>query len=86
MGNDIPRAKLLASKILLLAIFPRGTLDDSQPAQIALINTPIAKFGDGRMVKFLDIGPKLLETGGTLPGASCPICFTQRRRLSSLSR
>ena len=60
------RAKLPDSKILLLAIFPRGTLDDPQRAQVALINTVIAKLDDGKMVKFLDIGPKFLEADGTL--------------------
>jgi lysophospholipase L1-like esterase len=60
------RVKLPDSKILLLAIFPRGTLDDPQRAQVALINTVIAKLDDGRMVKFLDINPKFLEADGTL--------------------
>jgi lysophospholipase L1-like esterase len=60
------RAKLPDSKILLLAIFPRGTLDNPQRAQVALINTVIAKLDDGRMVKFLDISPKFLEADGTL--------------------
>ena len=54
--NEI-RVRLPDSKILLLAIFPRGTLDDPQRAQVALINTLIAKLDDGKMVKFLDIGP-----------------------------
>ena len=69
--NDI-RARLPDSKILLLAIFPRGTLDDPQRAQVALINTLIAKLDDGRMVKFLDIGPKFLEFDGTLPRSIMP--------------
>jgi lysophospholipase L1-like esterase len=60
------RAKLPDSKILLLAIFPRGTLDDLQRAQVALINTVIARLDDGRRVKFLDIDPKFLEADGTL--------------------
>ena len=64
--NDI-RDKLPDSKILLLAIFPRGTLDDSQRAQVALINTVLAKLDDGKMVRFLDIGSKFLEANGTLP-------------------
>jgi len=69
--NDI-RAKLPDSKILLLAIFPRGTLDDPQRAQVALINTLIAKLDDGKTVKFLDIGPKFLEFDGTLPKSIMP--------------
>jgi lysophospholipase L1-like esterase len=69
--NDI-RARLPDSKILLLAIFPRGKLDDPQHAQVALINTLIARLDDGRMVKFLDIGPKFLEGDGTLPRSIMP--------------
>jgi lysophospholipase L1-like esterase len=63
--NDF-RAKLPDTKILLLGIFPRGTLDDPQRAQVALINTVIAKLDGGKMVRFLDIGPKFLEADGTL--------------------
>ena len=66
------RVKLPDSKILLLAIFPRGTLDNPQRAQVALINTVIAKLDDGRMVKFLDIGPEFLEADGTLPKSIMP--------------
>jgi lysophospholipase L1-like esterase len=60
------RARLPDSKILLLGIFPRGTLDDPQRAEVALINTVIAKLDDGKMVRFLDISPKFLESDGTL--------------------
>jgi lysophospholipase L1-like esterase len=66
------RAKLPDSKILLLAIFSRGTLDDPQRAQVALINTVIAKLDDGRMVKYLDINQKFLEADGTLPRSVMP--------------
>jgi lysophospholipase L1-like esterase len=69
--NDI-RAKLPDSKILLLAIFPRGTLNDPQRAQVALINTLIAKLDDGKTVKSLDIGPKFQEFDGTLPKSLMP--------------
>jgi lysophospholipase L1-like esterase len=66
------RAKLPDSKILLLGIFPRGILDDPQRAQVAVVNTVIAKLDDGKMVKFLDIGPKFLEADGTLPRSIMP--------------
>ena len=66
------RAKLPDSRILLLAIFPRGTLDDPQRAQVALINTVIAKLDDGKMVKFLDIGPKFLDASGNVPKSIMP--------------
>jgi len=58
------RAKLPDSKILLLAIFPRSTLDNPQRAQVALINTVIAKLDDGKTVRYLDIGPKFLGADG----------------------
>ena len=66
------RAKLPDTKILLLAIFPRGNFDDPQRAQVALINTVIAKLDDGKMVRFLDIGSKFLTTDGTLPKTIMP--------------
>ena len=69
--NDI-RSKLPDSKILLLGIFPRGELDDPQRAQVALINTVIAKLADGKTVRFLDIGSNFLEMDGTLPCSVMP--------------
>ena len=66
------RARLPDSKILLLAIFPRGTLDDPQRAQVALVNTVIAKLDDGKMVRYLDIDPNFLESDGTLPKSIMP--------------
>ncbi len=66
------RAKLPDTRILLLGIFPRGTLDDPQRAQVALINTVIAKLDDGRMVRYLDIAPKFLAADGTLPRTIMP--------------
>ena len=60
------RTKLPDSKILLLGIFPRG--ENGQPIrdQLKEINAQLAKLDDGKMVKFLDIGDKFLETDGTL--------------------
>jgi lysophospholipase L1-like esterase len=69
--NEI-RVKLPDSKILLLAIFPRGNLDDPQRAQVALVNTVIAKLDDGKRVRFLDIGSNFLEADGTLPRSLMP--------------
>ena len=81
------RAKLPDSKILLLAIFPRGTLDNPQRAQIALINTVIAKLDDGKMVKFLDIDSKFLEADGTLSqNHHAGFAASQRTGLPNLGR
>ena len=66
------RAKLPDTKILLLGIFPRGTLDNPQRAEVALINTVISKLDDGDKVRFLDIGSKFLEADGTLPQSVMP--------------
>jgi lysophospholipase L1-like esterase len=66
------REKLPDTKILLLAIFPRGALDDPQRAQVALVNTVIAKLADGHKVRFLDIDPQFLAADGTLPTAIMP--------------
>lgn len=66
------RSKLPATKILLLAIFPRGVKDAPQRAQIAEINSAIAKLDDGKMIRFLDIGQKFLTSDGTLPKEIMP--------------
>lgn len=61
--------KLPKTKVLLLAIFPR----DAKPAtpnrkRIAEINVELAKLDDGgKMVKYLDIGPKFLDAEGNIP-------------------
>ena len=67
------RMRLPDSKILLLAIFPRGNkIDDFQRGEVAVINTVLAKLDDGKMVKFLDIGANFLEADGTLPRSIMP--------------
>jgi lysophospholipase L1-like esterase len=66
------RAKLPTTKILLLGVFPRGNFDNEQRAQVALVNTVIAKLDDGKTVKYLDIGSQFLTADGTLPKAIMP--------------
>lgn len=60
------REKLPESKILLLAIFPRGEPGDPQREQIKEINQSLARLDDGKMINYLDIGPKFLRPDGTL--------------------
>lgn len=61
------RAKLPKTKILVLAIFPRGaTVDDVKRKVNIGANRSIAKLADGEMVHFLDIGDKFLNDDGTL--------------------
>jgi lysophospholipase L1-like esterase len=60
------RAKSPASKILLLAIFPRNTPGDKpeQTDKIKRVNARIAKLDDGKTVRFLNINDKFLGADG----------------------
>ncbi|MHC4533631.1 MAG: platelet-activating factor acetylhydrolase IB subunit [Planctomycetota bacterium] len=55
------RAKLPRTKILLLAVFPRAEKPCPQREKIAKANKIASKIADGRMIHYLDIGPKFLE-------------------------
>jgi len=61
------------TKILLLAVFPRGVKPNAQREKIADVNKIIAKLDDqGKSVKFLDIGSKFLKEDGMLPKEIMP--------------
>jgi lysophospholipase L1-like esterase len=60
------RARLPDSKILLFGIFPRGEKTDPVREQVKAVNAGLAKLDDGKTVKFMDIGSKLLAPDGTL--------------------
>jgi lysophospholipase L1-like esterase len=60
------RTRLPDGKVLLIGIFPRGQKDDPVREQVREVNLQLARLDDGKMVKFLDVGPKLLESDGTL--------------------
>jgi lysophospholipase L1-like esterase len=66
------RAKLPESKLLLLAVFPRGNVDAPARAQIKEINAALAKLDDGKMIKFLDIGKVFLAEDGSIPKTIMP--------------
>ena len=57
------------TKVLLLAVFPRGEKPGTPIREkIANINKIIAKLDDGgKTVKYMDIGDKFLKPDGTLP-------------------
>jgi beta-glucosidase len=64
---DEIRLRLPTTKILLLAIFPRGArADDAKRAVNTRINARISAFADGRSVYFLDIGAALTNADGSL--------------------
>jgi lysophospholipase L1-like esterase len=55
-----------ATKILLLAIFPRGQKPDATRAKVDEVNRLIAKLDERYYVTFLDIGAKFLEPDGSI--------------------
>jgi len=61
------REKSPATKVLLLAVFPRAPKADAAVrAKIATINSIVAKLDDGNAVRYLDIGKKFLGEDGSL--------------------
>jgi lysophospholipase L1-like esterase len=61
------REKLPDTKILILGTFPRGAdATDAKRMVNQGANEIVAKLADGKMVEYLDIGPKFLNEDGTL--------------------
>jgi beta-glucosidase len=61
------RAKLPETKVLILAIFPRGTDDKDARRQVNMkTNEIVAKLADDKAVFYLDVGPKFLQEDRTL--------------------
>lgn len=70
---EIIRNKQPQTKILLLAVFPRGEKPDVDPkspkaarVKIKQINAIISKLDDGKNIFFLDIGEKFMQPDGTI--------------------
>ncbi|MCR2808056.1 GDSL-type esterase/lipase family protein [Paenibacillus soyae] len=61
------------AKIIIMAVFPREQYPDHpRRAIIAEINTYYAELARERQYHFVDIGPKLLESNGTLSEKTAP--------------
>jgi beta-glucosidase len=61
------RSSLPATKVLVLAIFPRGPNPEFPSRKVnEAANERIAKLADGKNVFYLDIGKKFLKEDGTL--------------------
>ena len=59
---DALRRKLPAAKVLLLGLFPRGALPGAEMrAPIVAVNAQLARLDDGKAVRFLDLGSKLMN-------------------------
>jgi beta-glucosidase len=66
------RMKLPETKILLLAVFPRGEMFNDQRGNILQVNQVIRKLHDGEHVHFLDIGYRFIDKDGMIPRAIMP--------------
>lgn len=62
---DLCRAKAPAATIVLTAIFPRNDGGDVGPT-IDRINANIAKFADGKTIRFINVNSRLADSHGTL--------------------
>src|SRR5262245_17734592 len=63
------REKLPETKVLLLAIFPRSDKpaeNEQMKEKIAKANQIAASLADNKMIYFMDIGPKFLDTEGNI--------------------
>jgi lysophospholipase L1-like esterase len=83
---ELIRAKMPTTKVLLLAIFPRGARKDKggkitdaaitdaakRTEVINAVNAELAKLDDGTNVRFLDIAPVFYGQDGKIPFALMP--------------
>lgn len=69
---DKLRAEKPDTKILLLAIFPRGAQFNDQRGAIAQVNQVLQKMHDGAKIHYLDIGHRFLAEDGSLPKSLMP--------------
>jgi beta-glucosidase len=60
------RAKLPETKILLLAVFPRGENPGPAREKLAEVNDKISSLADDKMVVYLDIGKKFVSDEGSI--------------------
>src|SRR6266705_385617 len=66
------RARQPDTKILLLGIFPRGKTFSLQRGKILQVNEALAKLDDGSHIFYLDIGPQLIESDGSISKSIMP--------------
>jgi lysophospholipase L1-like esterase len=62
---DTLHAKAPKATIVLMAVFPRNDNPESNKA-VAEVNARIAKFADGKRIRFLNINDQLADKNGTL--------------------
>ena len=66
------RRQLPDTRIMLLAIFPRGERPNPQRGKILQVNQILNKLHDGEHVWFVDFGYKFVEPDGSIPKSLMP--------------
>jgi beta-glucosidase len=66
------RSKLPRTKVLLLAIFPRGEKPNPQRDKNAIASDLASKIADGKMIHYLDIGPRFMNNEGVISSEVMP--------------
>lgn len=61
------RQKLPATKVLVLAIFPRGEKPTPERAVLAKANSIVSQLADGKHIFYLDVNHLFLRPDGTIP-------------------
>ena len=78
---DDLETRLPETKVLLLAIFPRGNLPDHKLRKLNdATNAKIADYADGKRVFFLDIASAFLDDTGKLPKPIMPDFLHPRQK------
>jgi beta-glucosidase len=54
------------TKVILLAIFPRGKTFSAQRGKILQVNQALARLDDGKNIFFMDLGPQFIENDGSI--------------------
>ena len=60
------------TKIILLGIFPRGKTFSTQRGKIFQVNEALARLDDGKNIFYIDIGPQLIESDGSISKSMMP--------------
>ncbi len=66
------RKRLPDTKILLVAIFPRGENPNPQRGKVLQVNQVISKLADGNGVHWVDFGAQFVDAQGNIPRALMP--------------
>jgi len=66
------RSRQPNTKILLLAIFPRGKVPNSQGDRILRVNQMLSHLADGKNIFYLDIGSQFVQNDGSISASIMP--------------